>query len=98
VKTANPVTKTALAVRDLKTPKKYFPVAELERVREESALLGQQIQVMIVYAGQMYQVAEGFVEMVNIDNDIEFEPLHFGDTQTRLKPTSRSTISITVRR
>lgn len=87
--------KTALTT-ELQVSKKYFPVAELRAQEESSQLLGQHIAVLINYAGQLYEVAQGQVEEVNINNEVEF-PL-YGLGGPLYKPSSRSRISITVRR
>lgn len=91
--TANPVTKTALQV-ELRSPKKFMPIAELQRVEEQGAVLGQTVQVMVVVGGQMYQVAQGIVESLTIDNEVSFD--QFG-VQKTLKPISRQAIRIVVR-
>jgi hypothetical protein len=92
----HPHMKTAL-VPELRNSKKYLPVAELQAHEESSQLIGQQIAVLISYAGQLYEVGQGTVEEVAINNDIEFGGVGpYG--QQLYKPSSRSRISITIRR
>lgn len=80
---------------ELRSSKKYLPIVELEQRQEHAQLLGQQITVLVNYAGQLYQIGQGTVEMVNIDNEVEFSTF---DGHKTFQPSTRQTISITVRR